>query len=146
MIEPLPLLTCLAATLYMTGVIAVVQWVHYPLFDRVDAASFGRYHLEHVRRMTPVVFGPMVVELVTSGWLVVRPPDGSPAWLAWAGLCAAVATWVVTAAISVPLHNRLARGFEAGAHRALVASNALRAAAWVVHSAVVLTMTARAMK
>lgn len=145
MIDAMPLLACLAATLYMTGVIAVVQWVHYPLFEKVDLNAFRGYHAEHVRRMTPVVLAPMLIELATSGWLVYRPPGGSGRGLAGVGLLAAGVTWAVTAMISVPLHNRLAAGFEAEAHRALVRTNAIRSAAWVVHSAVVLVMAARAM-
>lgn len=145
MMETLSLLACVASTLYMTGVIAVVQWVHYPLFERVEPASFRRYHAEHVRLMTYIVLVPMVIELATSGWLVLWPPRGSGRWLGGAGLVAASVTWVVTGGVSVPLHNRLAEGFEAGTHRALVRTNAIRAAAWILHSAIVLTMTARAM-
>lgn len=145
MIEIMPLLACLAATLYMTGVIAVVQWVHYPLFERVEPSAFRRYHAEHVRLMTHVVFLPMVIELLTSGWLAFRPPHGSGRWLAIAGLGLALLTWGVTACVSVPLHNRLAAGFDAGAHRLLMRTNAIRAAAWAVHSGVVITLTARAM-
>lgn len=146
MSDPWPLLACLASTLYMTGVIAVVQWVHYPLFDRVDPASFRRYHAAHVRLMTHVVLAPMAIELATSGWMFAWPPSGAERWLSGAGLVAALTTWSVTAAVSVPLHNRLAEGFDAAAHRALVRTNAIRAAAWVVHSAIVLTMTARALR
>jgi hypothetical protein len=146
MMETWPLLACLASTLYMTGVIAVVQWVHYPLFERVERAAFPPYHAEHVRLMTYVVFAPMVIELLTSAWLAMWPPRGSDGWLSAAGLLAAIVTWILTAGVSVPLHNRLARGFEAVAHRALVRSNALRTAAWLAHSAIVLTMAAGALR
>lgn len=146
MIDVLPLIGCVAATLYMTGVIAVVQWVHYPLFDRVETDAFRRYHADHVRLMTHVVLAPMAIELVTSGWLLYRPPPGSGRWLAGAGLASAVVTWAVTATVSVPLHERLASGFDAQAHRSLVRTNAVRAAAWAFHSAVVLAMTALAIR
>lgn len=75
MLSEFVLLACLASTLYMTGVIVVVQVVHYPLFERVEATSFRRYHAEHVRLMTLVVIVPMIVELVTSG-MVGLSPDG----------------------------------------------------------------------
>lgn len=140
------LLACLASALYMTGVIAVVQVVHYPLFAAVDRASFGRYHGEHVRLMMYVVFAPMVIELAASGWLVCYPPVGSGGWLSGTGLAAAIVTWAVTAVFSVPLHNRLAGGFDEAAHRALVRTNAIRVVAWVVHSIVLLIMTERVLR
>ena len=49
MLSKYVLLACLASTLYMTGVIVVVQVVHYPLFERVEATSFRRHHAEHAR-------------------------------------------------------------------------------------------------
>ena len=56
----------------------------------------------------------MILELVTSIVLVVWPPSGSGAVLAWAGLVAALVSWSVTAAWAVPMHRRLALGFEPG--------------------------------
>ncbi len=114
MSSTIALLACLASTLYMTGVIVVVQVVHYPLFERVETTAFTRYHAEHVRLMTFVVLVPMVVELLSSAWLVFRCPHGASPWLAWVGLTAAVVTWLATARLSVPLHDRLARGFRTG--------------------------------
>ena len=146
MTTQVPLLACLAATLYMTGLIAFVQRVHYPLFARVGAADFRAYHAGHLAATTPVVMIPMVVELLTSALLVARRPPGTGPVLAWAGLAAALFTWLVTAAWSVPAHQRLAGGFDPGAHATLVATNWLRTAAWLAHAAVVLVMTARAMR
>lgn len=139
----LALLGCLASTLFMTGVVAFVQVVHYPLFDRVDPGAFARFHGDHVRRTTAVVVVPMVVELVTSVVLVVRPPARGVAGLAWVGLACALGSWAATGLLSVPRHDRLARGFDAAAHRSLVATNVVRLATWTAHAAALLVMTAR---
>ena len=146
MTTKIALLACLASTLYMTGVIAVVHVVHYPLFARVDPAAFPRYHSEHTRLIGLVVILPMTVELVTSGLLIVCRPDGTSPGLALAGLAAALATWIVTAVWSVPSHDRLALGFDATAHRTLVWTNGLRALGWLAHSVIVLVMTGRALR
>ena len=53
-------LTCLASTLFMTGLIWFVQVVHYPLFDRVDPDSFRRYHADHT---------------IATGFVVILPHD-----------------------------------------------------------------------
>ncbi len=143
MLAKLPLLACLGSTLFMTGVIWFVQVVHYPLFDRVEAASFRRYHAEHSRATGTVVLVPMVVELASAAWLGFRRPAGSPAWLGWLGLALAVATWAATFLLSVPAHRGLAGGFDPAIHRSLIRTNWLRSAAWTGHSAVVLAMVGR---
>lgn len=140
------LLANAAATLVMVGVAWFVQVVHYPLFAMVGRSEFGAYHEEHSRRTGFVVIAPMAVELGSSIWLAFDPPlatGGEPMGaLALAGAVLAVATWVVTFAWSVPRHERLGRGFEAGAHRSLQASNLTRTIAWTAHGAVVIAMLA----
>ena len=51
----------------------------------------------------------------------------------------AIITWAATAQLSVPLHDRLAAGFDSEAHRSLVRTNArIWTAAWIIHSLIVL--------
>ena len=143
MIPKLVFLACLAATLFMTGVIWFVEVVHYPLMGRVGTDGWRAYHADHTRLTGRVVLVPMVVELVTSAWLVgARPTWLSPA-LAWAGLVAAVLTWGITFLLSVPAHNHLAAGFDSAWHRSLVGTNILRAVAWTAHAAILLVATYR---
>jgi hypothetical protein len=144
-VSTLALLVDLASTLFMTGLIWFVDRVHYPLFARVAREAFRDYHAEHTRRTAEVVLVPMILELVTSIVLVVWPPSGSGAVLAWAGLVAALVSWSVTAAWAVPMHRRLALGFDPGAHRALARADGVRAVSWTAHAAILLVMTARAL-
>ena len=139
------LLAGLASSLWMTGLVAFVQSVHYPLFGRVDVETFARYHAEHVRRTGPLVMLPMVVELGSAVVLALasRSQVGVNAWLVRIGLAAAVLTWVATALLSVPMHNRLASGFDPEAHQRLVLTNWVRLAAWLVHSGTLLALTYR---
>jgi hypothetical protein len=134
-----------ASTLFMVGVIAVIQGVHYPLFARVGAASFPTYAVEHARRITWVVASPMLVELATAAWLVFRPlPPGVPAWMAWAGLVAVLAIWGSTFFLQVPKHDALRGGFDPESHRRLVATNWLRTVLWSLRGVWVLYLLARA--
>ncbi len=142
----LPLLICLASTLFMTGLIWFVHVVHYPLFARVEPGAFPAYHAAHSRATTFVVVIPMVLELLTAAWLVARRPEGTGAGLAAFGLAAALVSWAATFALSVPEHNRLAGGFDVEAHRRLVSTNAVRLASWTAHSLILLLMTARAIR
>ncbi|WP_435007581.1 hypothetical protein P12x_004846 [Tundrisphaera lichenicola] len=140
------LLACLASTLFMTGVIWFVHVVHYPLFDRVQAEAFRRYHADHTRATGSVVILPMVVELLTSIALVARRPEGISPWMVWLGLAAALISWGSTFCFSVPAHGRLAGGFDIQAHADLVRTNTIRLVSWTIHSAVLLVMTARLLR
>lgn len=139
------LLACLGSTFFMTGLIWLVQLVHYPLLGEVGPAAFGRYHAEHVRRIGPLVGGQMLVELVSSCGLIVVRPSGIPAWLAIAGVGSVAITWISTTALQVPIHGRLASGFDPAAHQLLVRSNWVRTMSWTTHSAIVLGMAALAL-
>jgi hypothetical protein len=136
-----------ASTLFMVGVIAVIQVVHYPLFARVGTAGFTAYAAEHGWRITWVVGPPMLVELVTAVWLVFRPlPPGVPPWMAWAALAAVLAIWLSTAFLQVPQHEVLRVGFDPEAHRRLVSTNWLRTGLWSLRGVWVLYLLARAME
>ena len=137
------LLGNLAATLYMTGVIWFVQLVHYPLMDGVGEAGFAAYEARHGQWTTAVVMPPMLIELATALWLVWRPLPDIPRSVMVAGLIAVLALWAVTFFVSVPQHNVLASGFDAKAHRTLVATNWLRTALWTARAALMLWVVGR---
>ena len=143
---PLIFLASVASTLFMTGLIWFVQVVHYPLFGSVGQPEFGRYHALHSERTTWVVIVPMLVELISSFLLTQQRPAGISAGLAWAGFLAAGLTWLSTACVQVPLHGRLAAGFDPSAHAALVSTNLVRALFWTAHAVIVLVMLARTVR
>lgn len=126
------LLHMLAASA-MLGVIWIVQVVHYPLFADVSRDHYVKYHQGHVRKITYVVLPLMGVELVSAVIFCVGAHPlmlGHPAWLGSVALL--VVVWISTAMVQVPLHNRLARGFESLTHHQLVLSNWIRTLAWTL--------------
>ncbi|HEX2205610.1 MAG TPA: hypothetical protein VHG91_20025 [Longimicrobium sp.] len=46
--------------------------------------------------------------------------------------------WLSTALLQVPMHGRLERGFDAAAHRRLVATNWVRTVAWTARGVLLL--------
>ncbi|HTV01193.1 MAG TPA: hypothetical protein VMF13_11670 [Luteitalea sp.] len=135
-----------AATFYLTGLIWVVQAVHYPLFASADRSQFGAFVQAHGRAITPIVGPVMLLELVTAAWWVVeRPPSVPWAWAA-AGAGLVVVIWLSTIGLQVPLHNTLARGFNAEAHASLVATNWLRTVSWTLRSALLAVLLLRALQ
>jgi hypothetical protein len=56
------------------------------------------------------------------------------------GICLLAVIWLSTFFAQVPLHARLAKGFDAVTHRRLVLSNWLRTAAWTGRGILALVM------
>jgi hypothetical protein len=130
-----PLLaTHAAATWALVGLIWTVQLVQYPLFAQVGVDAFPAFHTRHTRQITWVVAPLMLTELATAALLVLRGTRGP--WLL-ASLAPLAVVWLSTWLVQVPLHEQLARGFDADAHRRLVATNWIRTAAWTLRGACV---------
>lgn len=129
-----------AVTLYMVGVIWLVQLVLYPLKDRIDAGQFVEYQQFSTSRTTWVVAPPMLIEAATSLHLCAFKPEQVPGWLIWTGLALVLVNWVSTAALQVPCHDALARGFDAATHRRLVSTNWIRTIAWTLRGVLTLSM------
>lgn len=117
------------ATWYMTGVIWLVQAVHYPLFACVGGENSRDYQRRHTRGITPVVGPPMLVEAMTAG-LLVALPSPVEARLLWLGAGLVLLIWISTLVLQVPCHTKLEDGFDDVVHRRLVATNWIRTIAW----------------
>ncbi len=132
------LLSNLAATVFLTGLIWFVQIVHYPLFAAVGDSRFPSYERLHSELTTRVVAPVMIVEAITAvALLAVRPAMlGVPA--AWSGLGFVILIWISTAFVQVPQHRVLAAGFSSSAHSKLVATNWIRTLAWSARSLLLL--------
>lgn len=122
-------------TIYLTGVIWMVQLVHYPLMARVGSEAFAAYERAHTRGMTPVVMVQMLLELATGSYLLwLHLSDAF--YLLNAALLLGI--WLSTFLLQVPQHNLLVKGWDAGAHRRLVQTNWLRTLTWSTRSILLL--------
>lgn len=123
-----------AAAWFLTGLIWIVQVVHYPLFASVGREGFASYESAHARLITLVVGPAMLLELAAALALAFVRPATAPAWAAWTGLGLVAAIWLSTFLVQVPLHGTLSGGFDAEAHARLVATNWFRTAAWTLRA------------
>lgn len=131
-----------AATLFMCGVIAIVQIVHYPLF-MVGKDQFAAYENAHTNLITLVVGPAMLLEAASVlGLLIERP--GS--WLVWIGAGLLAVVWFSTAFLQVPQHGILSSGFNQRAYEILVQSNWLRTLAWWARGVIACVLLWQAMK
>jgi hypothetical protein len=145
LLSTLNLIVCLAATVFMTGVIWVIQVVHYPLFAQVGDGGFFGYHTTHSQRISLVVILPMLVELGTSLLLVMMRPRGVPMWAALLGAALVGIVWVSTFFLQVPYHNQLGAALaeeRSAAITGLVVTNWIRTVAWTIRSVLMLGLVA----
>jgi hypothetical protein len=135
--EKITLLANFVSTLYMTGVIWLIQLVQYPFFSQVGVENFQKYHASHSFWITPVVAPMMIVEIVTSAFLILYPPNNIDSKLVWIALVLAISVWLSTFFLQIPMHEKLSAGFDANAHAFLVNSNWVRTIAWSLRSLIV---------
>jgi uncharacterized membrane protein len=133
----------LAATLYMVGVIWMVQLVHYPLYNKVGREAFPEYETRHNDGMTLVVGPAMLVEAATVVLLALLPSSRVPAGSAWLGAGLLAIIWLSTAFLQVPCHNRLVSGFDQATYERLVNTNWIRTIAWSLRGVLALWMVWR---
>lgn len=116
----------LGATLWMCAIIWYVQCVHYPSFHFVAPERFKQFHSFHSGATTLLVLPPMLIELLVSSTDFWNEPAKRSAVI----LALTAGTWALTFFVAVPIHNRLAGGYQAELVRKLIRGNFLRAALW----------------
>jgi hypothetical protein len=136
--EKILILANLAATLFLTGVVWTTQLVQYPFFAYFTAETFTKHHDEYRRWITPIVAPPMIAELLTSILLLFYLPENIDSKLVWLALGLTLLIWASTFFVQVPLHEKLARGFDLQTIKSLVNTNWIRTALWSLRAALVL--------
>ncbi|HLM60683.1 MAG TPA: hypothetical protein VK308_07765 [Pyrinomonadaceae bacterium] len=138
--ENLIFLAHAGTTLYLVGVIWVVQILHYPLLENVGADGYAKYHNRHTKRITPVVAPAMILELLTAIYFVFVSFQPVIVFYFYIGLALILIIWISTFFVQVPLHEKLGANFNPDAQRRLVSTNWIRTAAWTLRGALVLWM------
>jgi len=115
---------------FMTGVIWIIQCVHYPLMKFVDPGQWREFHQKHSQQITFIV-GPLMLLQLGSAFLMNEKME----------ICVglSVLVFLFTGLISVPLHNKLAQGYEERTLKSLVSTNWLRTLTWTLHSFLLLS-------
>ena len=116
---------------FMTGIIWLVQLVHYPSFLYVDRNRFENFCRFHQQRISFIVIPAMCLELVANIWTYMQ---SSQSVLYILSSLALYAIWFITFFISMPYHRQLSRAFDKMAIRSLIRTNWLRTALWTVRS------------
>ena len=128
------------ATLYLVGLIWIVQILIYPLMGHVGPSGYSAYHNLHTSRITPVVAPAMIIELLTAIYFVFVADEKIDRRYFWLGFGLVLVIWISTFFLQVPLHEKLAKGFDAEVQQRLVLTNWIRTAAWTARGALILWM------
>lgn len=129
-IEKLHLFCCF----FMTGVIWIIQWVHYPSFNYIEKSEFISFENFHGNRITFIVGPLMILELMTAFYLYFQ--KDSPFWIV--NLVGVLLIWVSTFFLSVPAHTQLSEGYSIEIIRRLVVTNWPRTLLWSLRSLVLM--------
>ena len=126
-------MTLLAVHLALTAAYAGFQWtvraLVYPQFALVPPAVFPAYERRHQQRVTRVV-GPLFAgQGVTTSWLIVARPVGTPLLPVLLGAACLAVVLGVTGLLAVPLPRRLDAGFDDAAFSTLLRVDTVRALA-----------------
>jgi hypothetical protein len=95
---------------YVLGGIWVAQIVVYPLFAKVDAEEYVRYHRFYSSRIPLPVIVPGFASFLIPVVLVFFGPGSVPAWITLANAACGFVGLVVTVVLEIPRHARLERG------------------------------------
>ena len=131
------------STLFMVGLIWMVQVVHYPLFDDIGKENYASYQQRHQSNITLIVGPVMLIELVTAILLVWYSIDDISKPMVYTGVGLVAVIWLSTAFIQVPCHEKLVKGFDPTAYKWLVNSNWIRTIAWTARGVLVTWMLVR---
>ncbi len=125
-----------ASCLFMTGLIWLIQLVHYPSFHFIERRRFKEFEEFHSRRITHIVLPIMALELITAAALVVFSFRGSGLQLSLGNAASVGAIWIFTLLVSARLHQQLLRGdYSAKKVDRLIQTNWVRTLLWTARSA-----------
>ena len=121
------ILTQLISCAFLTGLIWIVQLVHYPSFHFVDKVKFFEFNRFHQASISVIVLPAMLIELscaIALFWLF----PSSAAHIS--SLVLVTIIWLSTFFLSVPCHGKLLRQRSSQTIKRLVNTNWIRTISW----------------
>lgn len=116
----------------MTGIIWIIQLVHYPSFRYIDSAEWASFHRFHTSRMGFIVGPLMVLEIAGSAYLFYLNDKTGII------LAANILIWMSTFLIQVPIHSRLSTEYSLEESKSLTRTNWFRTVLWTLKTAALL--------
>jgi hypothetical protein len=136
------LVAVLLASAFNTGLIWIVQLVHYPGFLRIPPEAYANYQQFHMKAISFIVAPSMVIELLLTlaGFAM---SDLGTSYLYWVAVVCLGVVWAVTFFVSVPMHDSLASGYNAEGIQRLINTNWWRTVGWSLRTTLLLAIFLR---
>jgi uncharacterized membrane protein len=120
----------LGVSAYLTGLIWLVQIVHYPTFLWVEEKNYTGFAVFHTRTIGYVVAPAMIIELILALRLLLGASLGVGEWARITILFLTALLWLSTIFLQIPLHNKLVKRRDEEAIKKLIQTNWIRTFAW----------------
>ncbi len=124
------LLGHLIFTSIMTGVIWVIQIVHYPSFHFIEKELYTAFQKFHMNKISIIVIPIMLAELITGMMLFLDKSSKSPFLIV--SFVILVLIWLITGVFFSKAHNELMTGYQELVVNQLVAMNWIRTLLWTL--------------
>ena len=117
-------------TSIMTGVIWVIQIVHYPSFHFIEKELYTAFQKFHMNKISIIVIPIMLAELITGMILFLDKSSKSPFLII--SFVILVLIWLITGVFFSKAHNELIAGYQELVVNQLVAMNWIRTLLWTL--------------
>lgn len=124
------LLGHLIFTSIMTGVIWVIQIVHYPSFHFIEKELYTAFQKFHMNKISIIVIPIMLAELITGMMLFLDKSSKSPFLII--SFVILVLIWLITGVFFSKAHNELMTGYQELLVNQLVVMNWIRTLLWTL--------------
>ena len=124
------LIVHLTFTSIMTGVIWVIQIVHYPSFHFIEKELYTAFQKFHMNKISIIVIPIMLAELITGMMLFLDKSSKSPFLII--SFVILVLIWLITGVFFSKAHNELIAGYQELVINQLVAMNWIRTLLWTL--------------
>ena len=114
----------------MTGVIWVIQIVHYPSFHFIEKELYTAFQKFHMNKISIIVIPIMLAELITGMMLFLDKSSKSPFLII--SFVILVLIWLITGVFFSKAHNELMTGYQELVVNQLVAMNWIRTLLWTL--------------
>lgn len=118
-------------TLFMTGLIWIIQVVHYPSMRFLDVKLWEEAHEQHVKYISMIVVPIMILELLTAVYVLYH----SAMFLYWVNFVLLIIIWLSTFLLQIPRHKRLLKDYNLKYLNHLIKWNWIRTISWTARAA-----------
>ena len=114
----------------MTGVIWVIQIVHYPSFHFIEKELYTAFQKFHMNKISIIVIPVMLAELITGIMLLFD--KSSKSFFLITSLIILILIWAITGVFFSKVHSKLIFGYQELVVNQLVVMNWIRTLLWTL--------------